>query len=325
MKTRKNPSFSIFGSTTTPIAAPDEIVSWYGLNDQAAIYSGTIDNTDRAIGRLVARLENSGARIHHCLRLRQRSYRPEATENYAPKRVSIRGRASRPASFTGRRNPGAGRGRAPVSSTSSHALRIDRHQETREGPSRRWTSPLSSWVGKFKRHQPLFWMTGANMVRNVDHTLFVSGTAKSPIDFKAANDLPSKSSKSSAMIWRKCWTEGGWDLRNRLFNIEIQPEADRLKNGFEFVLLQRSVDPRTQKSELAVSSNCMTIEGSRSAKQHQKNHLNVARMKKKAEANGERHGRCSNGSPGRTAAEEAEEMDRNGLPMDFDTIPRNSS
>ncbi len=40
------------------IAAPDTIVSEYGeLTDQAAIYSGTIDNTDRAIARLVAKLE----------------------------------------------------------------------------------------------------------------------------------------------------------------------------------------------------------------------------------------------------------------------------
>ena len=44
-----------FNEPHAPIAAPDEIVSQYGaLNDQAAIYSGTIDNTDRAIGRLIA-------------------------------------------------------------------------------------------------------------------------------------------------------------------------------------------------------------------------------------------------------------------------------
>ncbi len=39
------------------IAAPEEIVSAYGnLKDQGAIYSGTIDNTDRAITRLLAAL-----------------------------------------------------------------------------------------------------------------------------------------------------------------------------------------------------------------------------------------------------------------------------
>ncbi len=40
------------------VAAPDDIVSQYGkLDDQAAIYSGTIDNTDRAIARLLVKLE----------------------------------------------------------------------------------------------------------------------------------------------------------------------------------------------------------------------------------------------------------------------------
>ena len=41
-----------------PIAAPNEIVADYGkLNDEAAIYSGAIDNTDQAIARLLARLK----------------------------------------------------------------------------------------------------------------------------------------------------------------------------------------------------------------------------------------------------------------------------
>ncbi|MCS7469208.1 sulfatase-like hydrolase/transferase [Stieleria sp. ICT_E10.1] len=40
------------------IAAPDELVSQYGkLDERGAIYSGTIDNTDRAIGRLFAKLK----------------------------------------------------------------------------------------------------------------------------------------------------------------------------------------------------------------------------------------------------------------------------
>ncbi len=46
-----------FHEPHAPIAAPDEIVSQYGeLDDPAAIYSGTIDNTDRAIKRLVEKL-----------------------------------------------------------------------------------------------------------------------------------------------------------------------------------------------------------------------------------------------------------------------------
>ena len=47
-----------FHEPHAPIAAPDDIVSQYGdLKDPAAIYSGTIGNTDRAIARLLAKLE----------------------------------------------------------------------------------------------------------------------------------------------------------------------------------------------------------------------------------------------------------------------------
>jgi len=46
-----------FHEPHAPIAAPDGIVSEYGkVKDKGAIYSGTIDNTDRAIGRLLAKL-----------------------------------------------------------------------------------------------------------------------------------------------------------------------------------------------------------------------------------------------------------------------------
>ena len=45
-----------FNEPHSTLAAPDEIVSLYGdLKDEAAIYSATVDNTDRAIGRLVAK------------------------------------------------------------------------------------------------------------------------------------------------------------------------------------------------------------------------------------------------------------------------------
>ncbi|MEM7602442.1 MAG: sulfatase-like hydrolase/transferase [Verrucomicrobiota bacterium] len=53
-----------FHEPHSPIAAPDEIVETYGEvpdrkheRKSAAVYSGTIDNTDRAIGRLLAKLK----------------------------------------------------------------------------------------------------------------------------------------------------------------------------------------------------------------------------------------------------------------------------
>jgi arylsulfatase A len=51
-----------FHEPHAPIAAPDQVVAAYGqLNDPAAIYSGTIDNTDKAIARLLAKLEDVDA------------------------------------------------------------------------------------------------------------------------------------------------------------------------------------------------------------------------------------------------------------------------
>jgi arylsulfatase A len=46
-----------FHEPHAPIAAPDDIVGAYGkIDDQGAIYSGTIENEDRAIGRLLNKL-----------------------------------------------------------------------------------------------------------------------------------------------------------------------------------------------------------------------------------------------------------------------------
>ncbi len=50
-----------FQEPHAPIAAPDDMVSQYGeLGDPAATYSATIDNTDRAIARLVTKLKDLG-------------------------------------------------------------------------------------------------------------------------------------------------------------------------------------------------------------------------------------------------------------------------
>lgn len=50
-----------FHEPHAPLAAPEEIVAQYGqLSDPAAIYSATIDNTDRAIARLLKKLEQIG-------------------------------------------------------------------------------------------------------------------------------------------------------------------------------------------------------------------------------------------------------------------------
>ena len=50
-----------FNEPHATLAAPVEITAIYGdPKDEAAIYSATVDNTDRAIGRLVAKLKETG-------------------------------------------------------------------------------------------------------------------------------------------------------------------------------------------------------------------------------------------------------------------------
>jgi arylsulfatase A len=67
LESRKDPEKPFFlnlwfHEPHAPIAAPDELVTEYGdLKDKGAVYSGTIDNTDRAIARLLARLKELGA------------------------------------------------------------------------------------------------------------------------------------------------------------------------------------------------------------------------------------------------------------------------
>ena len=90
-------------------------------------------------------------------------------------------------------------------------------------------APLLTRSGTFKRHQPLFWMNGANMVlRMGSHTLFTSGTARSPIDFKAANRLMDQIKEVLGDDLEK--ELGGMDFRSRLFNGSLaNPEARRLQ------------------------------------------------------------------------------------------------
>ena len=110
------------------------------------------------------------------------------------------------------------------------------------------TSRQYSQGPEVRRQQPLFWMVGATWSFEWVTTSFCSGTAKSPIDFKAANRLTEQIKHILGDDLEKVLDgRDVGDLRNRLFNIELaNPEADRLKRQLRDVLL-RSVDPRTQE------------------------------------------------------------------------------
>ncbi|MCP4907439.1 MAG: sulfatase-like hydrolase/transferase, partial [bacterium] len=227
-----------FNEPHAPIAAPDEIVSQYGaLDEQAAIYSGTIDNTDRAIGRLVAKLEKLGELDNTII-----IYASDNGSYLQERNGELRGKKG--ALFEGgHRVPGifywkggipGGRvedepaGVVDLLPTLCGLIGIDKPGGVHLDGSD--LAPLLTQSAPFERHQPLFWMVGANMVlRMGDHTLFTSGTAKSPIDFKTADRLKEQIKEILGDDLEK--ELGGMDFRSRLFNGSFaNPEANRLKN-----------------------------------------------------------------------------------------------
>ena len=91
-----------------------------------------------------------------------------------------------------------------------------------------------------------------------DHTLFVSGNAKSPIDFKAANRLTEQIKQVLGDDLEKVLD--GMDLRSRLFNGRLNhPEADRLRNQLrDLFYFNEAWIPELKRVRSAVPDNCMT-------------------------------------------------------------------
>jgi len=288
-----------FNEPHAPIAAPDEIVSQYGaLNDQAAIYSGTIDNTDRAIGRLIARLEKLGELENTIIVYASDngSYRPERNgELRGQKGSQFEGGHRVPGIFYWKGGILGGRiehepaGVVDLLPTLCGLIGIEKPAKVHLDGSD--LAPLLTKSGKFKRHQPLFWITGANMVlRMSDHTLFASGTAKSPIDFKAASRLTEQIKQVLGDDLEKVLDgRDVKDLRNRLFNIErlANPEADRLKRQLrDLFYFNEAWIPELKKSELGRVQQLYDLSKDLGQQNNIiKNHPElVAKMKKKAEA-----------------------------------------
>ncbi len=248
-----------FNEPHDPIAAPDDIVSQYGaLNEREAIYSGTIDNTDRAIGQLVARLETLGELDNTII-----IYSSDNGSYLQERNGELRGKKG--ALFEGgHRVPGifywkgkipGGRvedepaGAVDLLPTICGLLGIDKPEGAHLDGSD--LAPLLTHSGNFTRHQPLFWMSEANMVMRVgSHTLFASSTAKSPIDVKTADRLMEQVKQVLGDDLEK--ELGGMDLRSRMFNGKFaNPEANRLRDQHRrLYYFQESWIPELKKSGL---------------------------------------------------------------------------
>ena len=248
-----------FNEPHDPIAAPDEIVSQYGgLKEREAIYSGTIDNTDRAIGRLVAKLEKLGELDNTII-----IYASDNGSYLQERNGELRGKKG--ALFEGgHRVPGifywkdgipGGRiekepaGVVDLLPTLCGLIGIDKPENVHLDGSD--LAPLLTSSASFTRHQPLFWMAEANMVMRVgDHTLFATSTAKSPIDFKTADRLMQEVKEVLGDDLEK--ELGGMDLRSRMFNGNFaNPEANRLRDQHRrLYYFQESWIPELKKSGL---------------------------------------------------------------------------
>ncbi|MEM9643859.1 MAG: sulfatase-like hydrolase/transferase [Planctomycetota bacterium] len=229
-----------FNEPHAVIAAPDEIVSQYGaLDDQAAIYNGTIDNTDRAIGRLVAKLEklgeldntiisyssdNGSYRQDRCGKLRGKKGSHFEGGHRVPGILCWKGR------IPGGRVEHEPAGAVDLLPTICGLLRIDKPEGVHLDGSD--LTPLLTRNGGFERHQPLFWMNGSTMALRVgDYTLLAPNTARLPFDNAKANRLMQQTKLALGDDLEK--ELGGLDLRSRMFNGRFANRAaNRLRDEF---------------------------------------------------------------------------------------------
>ena len=155
-----------FHEPHAPIAAPDEIVDDYGkLQDKAAIYSGTIDNTDRAIGRLLKKLAEIDA-VENTLIIYASdngSYRDDRTGGLRGRKganweggIRVPGMFNWPGKIQADTVAGQPAGLVDVLPTVCGLLGLDAPTDRAIDGSD--LSPiLLGDAGKFTRHQALFW------------------------------------------------------------------------------------------------------------------------------------------------------------------------
>ncbi len=155
-----------FHEPHAPIAAPEGIVSTYGeLKDKAAIYSGTIDNSDRAVSRVVEKLHSLGVRENTLIIYASDngSYRDDRTGDLRGRKgsnwdggIRVPGIFSWPGVIKKNRALKEPAGLVDVLATLCGLLSLELPQDRVIDGSD--LSPLlKGEPDKFKRHQPLFW------------------------------------------------------------------------------------------------------------------------------------------------------------------------
>ncbi len=154
-----------FHEPHAPIAGPDEIVKGYGkIKDKAAIYSGTIDNTDRAIGRLLKKLAELDASEKTLVIYASDngSYREDRTGGLRGRKgmnwdggIRVPGIFCWPGRIRNEAESGEPAGLVDVLPTVCGLLGLEKPNDVHLDGSD--LTPVLTGKGEFKRHQPLFW------------------------------------------------------------------------------------------------------------------------------------------------------------------------
>lgn len=155
-----------FHEPHAPIAAPDETVEKYGkLKDRAAIYSATIDNTDRAIARLLAKLKQIAPPENTLIIYASDngSYRDDRTGGLRGRKgqnweggIRVPGIFSWPGKIPAGRVASEPAGLVDVLPTVSGLLGLEKPRQ-RHLDGSDLTAVLTGNSDSFRRHQPLFW------------------------------------------------------------------------------------------------------------------------------------------------------------------------
>ncbi|MHC4876954.1 MAG: sulfatase-like hydrolase/transferase [Planctomycetota bacterium] len=203
---KKNPDQAFFlnlwfNEPHHKLAAPDEIVSAYGdLKDEAAIYSATVDNTDRAIGRLVAKLKAMGE-LDNTLIIYSSdhgSYRTDRNGGLKGNKGSnFQGGLRSPGiffwpdGFRGGRTEDTPSGSVDLLPTICGLIGIDKPAGVHlDGAD---LSPLLTEKGTFKRDQPLLWLAPSSghlaTLREGDYTLMGYRGYQLPFDHVRFNEV----------------------------------------------------------------------------------------------------------------------------------------
>jgi len=234
-----------FNEPHSVLAAPDEIVSQYGgLNDPAALYSGAVDNTDRAIARLLAKLKDMGVMENTLIIYSSDngSYRHDRNGGLrGAKGSNFEGGIRSPGIFCWPRGIKGGRietepaGSVDLLPTICRLLGIDKPKGVHlDGAD---LSPLLTGRGTFQRPQPLFWYLPtsypAAAIRDGRYVLMAYRDYQLPQDRRAMSEV---FNKIAALVRKEDGEPSDAELRGRIFNQEFdEPEARRL--SIQYVML----------------------------------------------------------------------------------------